>query len=78
MQTMTRSNGMEPFHTSQARFRRKIPKLITHRNKAGSVIAGLGQPEWYAFSPASMRSGSRFSAGGRGQVAYGEKTQGGL
>jgi len=32
----------------------------------------------YFFSPASMRTGRRFSFGGSGQVAYGVNAQGGL
>ena len=32
----------------------------------------------YFFSPASIRTGSLFSGGGSGQVAYGVKAQGGL
>lgn len=61
---------------------------VALRPDYGEVIARMTQrcyagcASWSGgcqfFSPASICRASRFSGGGRGHVAYGEKTQGGL
>jgi hypothetical protein len=53
------------------------PRQASLRRTSGLTPDG-DQCELGTFSPASMRKGSTFWRGGRGQVAYGEKAHGGL